>query len=106
MSLEIGFLIGVILVFVMMAFVLLRGKGAFLIAGYNTMSAAEKERYDEVALCKFMGKLMLSIAFSMLFILLDAIFEVGWGFIVGTISILVLSIGGVIYMSTGNRFEK
>ena len=30
---------------------LLRGKGAFLIAGYNTASPAQKAMYDEKKLC-------------------------------------------------------
>ncbi len=32
-----------------------KGKGAFLIAGYNTMSKEKKARYDKNALCRFMG---------------------------------------------------
>ena len=77
-----------------------------MIAGYNMMSAAEKEKYDEVALCKFMGKMMLGIVFAMLIMLYDAIFEVGWGFVIGTIFIVIVVIGGLVYMNTGNRFEK
>ena len=32
------------------------GKGAFLIAGYNTMPDSEKAKYNEIALCKFIGE--------------------------------------------------
>ena len=39
-----------------------KGKGAFLIAGYNTMSKEKKARYDKNALCRFMGKLMFALA--------------------------------------------
>ena len=38
---------------------LLCGKGAWLIAGYNTMSQAEKRRYDEKKLCRAMGIFLL-----------------------------------------------
>ena len=41
--------------FVLLGILFSRGKGAFLIAGYNTASAAERARYDEKALCRFMG---------------------------------------------------
>ena len=99
-------LVVVIIGFAILAFVLLQGKGASMIAGYNTMSVAEKEKYDEVALCKFMGKMMLGVVFAMLMMLYDAIFEVGWGFAVGTIFIVIVVIGGLVYMNTGNRFEK
>ena len=36
-----------------------------MIAGFNTMSEEEKEKYDTVALCKFMGKTMFALSFSM-----------------------------------------
>ena len=39
-----------------------KGKGAFLIAGYNTMSKEKKARYDKNALCRFMGKFMFALA--------------------------------------------
>lgn len=40
-------------------------KDEFLIAGFNTMPG-EKAKYDTVGLCKFMGKIMISLCFSML----------------------------------------
>ena len=44
----------IIVLFVVLGIVFINGKGSFLIAGYNTMPPEEKEKYDEVALCKFM----------------------------------------------------
>ena len=38
------------------------GKGAFLIAGYNTMSEKEKARYDEKKLMKNMSLMMFCCA--------------------------------------------
>ena len=38
---------------------LLNGKGASLIAGYNTLPKAEQEKYNKVALCKFVGVMLL-----------------------------------------------
>ena len=35
--------------------VLLVGKGSFLIAGYNTSSKEEKEKYNEKKLCRVVG---------------------------------------------------
>lgn len=52
--------------FVVLGIVFINGKGSFLIAGYNTAPPEEKEKYDEVALCKFMGKMMFVISFIML----------------------------------------
>lgn len=42
-------------VFFVLSVVFLLGKGAFLIAGYNTASKKEKARYNEKRLCRVMG---------------------------------------------------
>ena len=51
-----------IMVFVILGVIFLNGKGAFLIAGYNTTSKAEKQKTDEKKLCSFMGKMMFILA--------------------------------------------
>ncbi|KAA0549833.1 DUF3784 domain-containing protein [Bacillus sp. BGMRC 2118] len=43
------------------------GKGAGFLAGYNTMPEEEKANYYERALLRFMGKMMFSLTFSMVF---------------------------------------
>ena len=58
---------GLIVLFIILGFVLMRGKGAFLIAGYNTLPEEEKKKYDTASLTKFVGKAMLAISFTMLF---------------------------------------
>ena len=40
---------------IILAILLLRGKGSFLIAGYNTASPAQKSMYDEKKLCRVTG---------------------------------------------------
>ena len=45
----------------LISLVLLSGRGAWLIAGYNTMSREEKAKYDEKALCRRVGALLLAI---------------------------------------------
>lgn len=49
-------------VFVLLGFLFRAGKGAFLIAGYNTMSQSEKAKYDEKKLCRLMGNFMFVLA--------------------------------------------
>ncbi len=39
----------------LIAIVLLLGKGSWMIAGYNTLSEAEKYKFDEKKLCKIVG---------------------------------------------------
>jgi hypothetical protein len=97
------------LIFVILGFVLRTGKGNFLLAGYNTSSKEEKEKYDEVALGKFMGNLLIIIAAIVLTTAVSEIYNVAlFNFIViaAPILIVVLVFGTIIYANTGNRFKK
>lgn len=42
-------------VFALMTILFLFGRGSWLIAGYNTMSAEEKSKYNEKKMCRGMG---------------------------------------------------
>lgn len=53
------------LVFLVMAVFLFRGKGSWLIAGYNTASREEREKYDEKKLCRTTGLVCLLCAVLM-----------------------------------------
>ena len=97
---------GMLLVFLLLGLVFSRGKGAFLIAGYNTASRAEKERYDEKALCRFMGKLMFALAGTWIPVALSALLDRMWLLWLGLGLFLTVCIGGVVYMNTGRRFLK
>ena len=93
-------------VFVLLGILFSRGKGAFLIAGYNTASAAEKARYDEKALCRFMGKLMFALAACQAGMGLGAAWAGMWLYWLGIALFLAAAVGGVIYANTGRRFLK
>ena len=103
----IGFIVtGIIAVpFVIMGIFLLNGKGAFLIAGYNTMSDDKRALYDEKALCKAVGRLLLAIAVLMLLFPLAMALQLNWLFWVSFILMFVLTIGFAIYANTGNRYR-
>ncbi|KOP29155.1 hypothetical protein ADM98_09630 [Exiguobacterium sp. BMC-KP] len=91
---------------VVFAIVLSRGKGGSLLAGYNTMSDSKKETYDEVALCKFMGKMMYGISFSLLLIAFSEISGYSFLFIVGFVLLLFFIIFAGVYANTKDRFKK
>lgn len=55
-------LIGLAVVFLLISLLLFTGKGTWLIAGYNTSSKKEKEKYDEKKLCSVMGSMCAIIA--------------------------------------------
>ncbi len=94
------------LVIVILAVVLLFGKGEFLIAGFNTMSENEKKRYDSKALCRFIGKILLPIGILTPAVAIGGIYDIGWfgGAYVGLTAILVVF--ALVYCNTGNRFRK
>jgi len=91
---------------VIIGFIFINGKGSSLIAGYNTKSPEEKNKYDIVALCKFMGKMMFALSFSMLFWIFSVAYEMNWLFTLGLVLFIGIVIFTIIYINTGNRFKK
>ena len=81
------------------------GRGAFLIAGYNTMSKEKKARYDKNALCRFMGKLMFALAACWVPVALGTALGLGWLYGAGIAAYLLVIGGGLIYANTGRRFQ-
>ncbi|MCR4944577.1 MAG: DUF3784 domain-containing protein [Clostridium sp.] len=98
--------LALVALFLILGIMLSRGKWSFLIAGFNVMSKEEKEKYDELALCKFMGKFMFIIAFSMSLLGLSEVLKMKILFDAGVTFLIVSTIFVVIYTNTSNRFEK
>ncbi|HHX45516.1 MAG TPA: DUF3784 domain-containing protein [Chloroflexi bacterium] len=82
------------------------GRGAFLIAGYNTMPPEKQATYDTPALCRFMGKMMFVFAFCVGLWILSDVLSAGWLFTVGMILYGVGVAFLLVYVNTGNRFKK
>ncbi len=95
-----------IVLFLVLGGVFRKGKGAFLIAGYNTASEAEKERIDEKKLCKCMARLMFALAACWCVIACSALLHTTVLLWLGFGLFLLTSIGGVAYMNTGSRLKK
>lgn len=89
-----------------LAVYLSQGKGAFLIAGYNTMPKEEKAKYDEVALCKFMGKVLYGICFSLVLLSLSEWLEIPALLWMGIALMIGLIVFTLVYSNTGNRFRQ
>lgn len=82
------------------------GKGADLIAGYNTLPAEKKAEYDVKKLCKYMSKLMLALAVCWMVIASSELFKTMALLWIGLCLFMLVVLFGVIYMNTGNRFKK
>ncbi|MDR3587593.1 MAG: DUF3784 domain-containing protein [Desulfosporosinus sp.] len=92
--------------FIVLGVVFSLGRGAFLIAGYNTSSKEEKAKYNEKALCKFMGKSNFVLAFSVFLWGLSNLVNQPILFGIGLILFIGTIIFMVIYVNTKNRFKK
>lgn len=99
-------LIPIIILFILLAITFFLGKGAMLIAGYNTMSKKDKEKYDEKALCHFMGWIMLLLAISMVFPVFGELLQNNILPIIGFSFIVIVILFMIIYLYAGNRFKK
>lgn len=106
MTAEIIVSASVIVLFLVLGIYLLQGKGGWLIAGYNTMSKEEKEKYDEPALCKATGKLILALTFTIALITAGGLLEMNALMISGVVLMVLFIIIGLIYINTGDRFKK
>lgn len=92
--------------FVVLGIMLSLGKWSFLIAGFNALSKEEQNKYDILSLCKFMGKVMFSIAFSISLFVLSDLLAMKIIYNIGLALSLVIVIFTVIYANTGDRFKK
>ena len=97
-------LIGVCLLFLILGVVFLSGRGAFLIAGYNTMSKERKSQYNEKALCRAVGVMMLGMSLALVLLQLSTTQSIPTLNLIGTILIFIIPIGGILYLNFGNRF--
>lgn len=94
------------ILFIVFGMMLMKGKGAMLIAGYNTMPKEEREQYDEKALLHFMGKMMFVFAFCCFLWGIGSATARMFLFWLGMIIMFGATIWMVIYVNTGNRFKK
>lgn len=93
-------------IFVVLGIIFYKGKGLFLIAGYNTMGKEKKSKLDEKLLGKFMSKSMFVFAFSTFLWGLSSIVKKPFLNTAGTIIFFITVLFIVIYSNTKNRFIK
>ena len=62
------------IVLLVLAVILLAGKGSFLIAGLNTMSEREARRYNVPRITRFVGGMLLVSGFTLLLVYLTSLF--------------------------------
>lgn len=93
-------------IFLVLGTVFAFGKGAFLIAGYNTASAEEKAQYDEKKLCRAVSKLMFALAACWVVAALSEIFKNMIFLWVGIALFAVVIVVGVVWINIGDRCKS
>lgn len=96
----------IVIFMAVLGIVFLCGKGAMLIAGYNTSSPEERAEMDEKQLCRFMGKFCFAMAGGWLIATVGVWLKQDSLHIAGIALFVVVIIFGLIYANTGNRFKK
>ena len=97
----------IFVLFILLGLLFSSGRGAGLIAGYNTMSAREKEKYDKKKLCKAMAKLMFALGACWAVLAAGIISQVKWLHWVGMILLFAAAIGGAILINKNDhRYKK
>lgn len=92
-------------IFCFLGIMLHRGKGAWIISGYNTMSEKEKKQYDEKVLCKGMSYVMFALAGSMIFTILGELLKIDW-FVYITLGLMMLIILIAIIIGNFSDYAK
>ena len=82
------------------------GKGANLIAGYNTASPEEKAKIDEKKLLKAMSVLMFVLAGCFMISASSEIFKMKMLIWLGQGLFIVALIAGLIYINTKTKFKR
>ena len=107
MGVVFGVIMGLVIIpMLFMAGFLLAGRGAFLISRYNTLSDADKAKYNEKALCRFVGGMILTICFGIALYPAAELFSAPWLSIIATAIVLITPIGTIVYLNTSKRFLK
>ena len=92
--------------FIALGIVFASGKGAGLIAGYNTASPEEKAGTDEKKLLKAMSVFMFVLAGCFVISALCDIFNVRFLVWIGQALFVISLIVGIIYINKKDRFKK
>ena len=92
--------------FVVLGIIFAAGKGANLIAGYNTASRKEKAKTDEKKLLKAMSVFMFVLAGCFLVSALSQVLNVKSLIWIGQALFAASLIIGLIYLNAGDRFRR
>ena len=83
-----------------------RGRGLWLIAGYNTASPAEKAKIDQKALCRHVSRLLWFSAGCFTLLMVSDVLASTAVMVVALVLLFAGIPAGIIWMNTGDRLKK
>ena len=86
--------------------VLICGKGADLIAGYNSLPSKEREKWNEQTLCRAVGILLLIMVGCIELIGVGAILDIMILEWTGCALLIIFTAGGLVYINKSKRFKN
>ena len=92
-------------IFLILGIVFFCGKGAVLIAGYNTAKANEKKKYDEKALCRSVGVMMFAMAACTLISAVTIVYDNFFPSWFGCALFPVVAVIGIIYVNLSSKVK-
>ena len=104
LSAIIGAVVVNVLLLVPAAF-LLKGKGAWMIAGYNASSQEEKAKWNTTALCKAVGRLVIAILVCVDGGAIAIIQGYSTIFIITMVLAVGITIAAIVYINTSKKFK-
>ena len=96
----------ILALFLLLGILFASGKGAGLIAGYNTLPAGERAKYDEKKLCKTMAKLMFLLAACWVVAAAGMVFQIKALLWIGMALFFAAAVGGAVYVNVSDRRHK
>ena len=93
------------LIFFLLGYLVKYKRWSFLIAGFNTSSREEKEKYNEEELCIFVGDFLILLGAIAFTGTVGIYFNLKWLSIFSLGMFIIISLLGLIYMNTENRFR-
>ena len=85
---------------------MLQGKGAGLISGYNMLSKEKKALYNEKALCRYTGWLLILVSICIALMTVGMQFYFSWLIWGSMVSLVVICFGGVFIGNAGIHLLK
>ena len=97
---------GIALGLILLGYLVKYKKWSWLIAGYNTSTKEQKDKYNVNALCDAVGNFVFVLGVILLIAALGEYLGLYWVIATSWIIFFIVSVATLVYINTGNRYMK